>query len=74
MEIIFKLTIPDKLIKEIDAIAEELWPRDFCWWDVVWSTMQHLEIIGKPEFVEIVYKKKWWKRLLELLTLKGGEL
>ena len=64
MEIILKLTIRDELIQEMDEIAQELWPRNFCWWDVVWGAIKQLEVIGKPEFVEVVYKKKrWWRKL-----------
>jgi len=63
MQIILKLTIPDNTIKEIDELATELWPKNYCWWDVVWGAIKQLRVIGEPEFVGVVYKKRWWRRL-----------
>jgi len=71
MQIIFKLTIPDNTIKEIDEIAEKLWPREKCWWDVVWGTLEQLRVIGEPEFVEVVDERKWWKKMFFKLFKKG---
>jgi len=62
MQILLKLTLPDKLIKELDEISEKLWP-EYCWWDIINGTLQDMSKIvgGKIEFVKIV-KKRWWKK------------
>jgi len=63
MKLLLKLTIPDNLVKEIDQIADRLWPNK-CWWDIIKRQLDNTAGIigGKIEFVEIVRKKKWWRK------------
>ena len=62
MQILLKLTLPDKLIKDLDQCAEKLWP-EYCWWDIVNRQLKDMSkrIGGKIEFVKII-KERWWGR------------
>ena len=65
MQIILKLTIPNKTIEELDEFSEKLgWGRDICWWDVVWGTIKQLRVVGEPKFMKVVSEKKRWWRLI----------
>jgi len=61
MQILLKLTLPDKLVKKLDETSEKLWP-EYCWWDIINRILQDMSKIvgGKIEFVKII-KKRWWK-------------
>ena len=65
MEIILKLTIPDKTIEDLDEVSEKLgWGRDICWWDLVEKNINEVmkRLGGTWKFVKVVSeKKKWWK-------------
>jgi len=64
MEIILKLTIPDKFIKDIDETSEKLgWGQEICWWDIVDKNISEVakRLGGTWRFVKIVSKKRRWR-------------
>ena len=66
MEILLKLTIPNKTIKDLDEVSEKLgWGQDICWWDLVEKNIDEVvkRLGGTWRFMRIVSKRKKWRLL-----------